>query len=57
MQCSFGINMLAIVAGRPKVLTLRDAIGYFRITSYNVCYTKLLRGEFHRRGEAALFFR
>jgi DNA gyrase subunit A len=29
MQCSFGINMLAIVAGRPKVLTLRDAIGHF----------------------------
>jgi DNA gyrase subunit A len=29
MQTSFGINMLAIVAGRPKVLTLRDAIGHF----------------------------
>ncbi len=29
MQCSFGINMLAIVAGRPKVLTLRDAIAHF----------------------------
>jgi len=29
MQCSFGINMLAIVGGRPKVLTLRDAIGHF----------------------------
>ncbi|RNC67680.1 MAG: DNA gyrase subunit A [Desulfuromonadales bacterium] len=29
MQTSFGINMLAIVAGRPRVLTLRDAIGHF----------------------------
>ncbi|ABB30255.1 DNA gyrase, A subunit [Geobacter metallireducens RCH3] len=29
MQTSFGINMLAIVAGRPKVLTLQDAIGHF----------------------------
>ena len=29
MQCSFGINMLAIVAGRPKVLTLKDAIAHF----------------------------
>ncbi len=29
MQTSFGINMLAIVAGRPKVLTLRDAIVHF----------------------------
>ncbi|ANA39049.1 DNA gyrase subunit A [Geobacter anodireducens] len=29
MQTSFGINMLAIVAGRPRVLMLRDAIGHF----------------------------
>ncbi|RII28613.1 MAG: DNA gyrase subunit A [Geobacter sp.] len=29
MQCSFGINMLAIVNGRPKLLTLRDAIVHF----------------------------
>ncbi len=29
MQCSFGINMLAIANGRPKVLTLRDAIVHF----------------------------
>ena len=29
MQNSFGINMLAIVNNRPKVLTLRDAINYF----------------------------
>jgi DNA gyrase subunit A len=29
MQCSFGINMLAIVNGRPKVLTLKDAISHF----------------------------
>uniref|UniRef100_UPI00260166DB DNA gyrase subunit A n=1 Tax=Geobacter sp. TaxID=46610 RepID=UPI00260166DB len=29
MQTSFGINMLAIVAGRPRVLTLRDAIDHF----------------------------
>ncbi|HEX5774109.1 MAG TPA: DNA gyrase subunit A [Geomobilimonas sp.] len=29
MQCSFGINMLAIVNGRPKLLTLKDAIGHF----------------------------
>jgi DNA gyrase subunit A len=29
MQCSFGINMLAIVAGRPKVLTLKDAVAHF----------------------------
>jgi DNA gyrase subunit A len=29
MQCSFGINMLAIVGGRPRVLTLRDAMGHF----------------------------
>jgi DNA gyrase subunit A len=29
MQCSFGINMLAIAGGRPKVLTLRDAMLHF----------------------------
>ncbi len=29
MQCSFGINMLAIVNNRPKLLTLRDAINHF----------------------------
>ena len=29
MQCSFGINMLAIAGGRPKLLNLRDAIGHF----------------------------
>jgi DNA gyrase subunit A len=29
MQCSFGINMLAIAGGRPKVLTLRDAMTHF----------------------------
>ncbi|MBT0651785.1 DNA gyrase subunit A [Geomobilimonas luticola] len=29
MQCSFGINMLAIVNGRPKLLTLKDAIAHF----------------------------
>lgn len=29
MQSSFGIIMLAIVAGRPKVLNLRDALGHF----------------------------
>ncbi len=29
MQCSFGINMLAIVNGRPKLLTLRDAVTHF----------------------------
>ncbi len=29
MQCSFGINMLAIAGGRPKVLTLRDAMMHF----------------------------
>jgi DNA gyrase subunit A len=29
MQCSFGINMLAIAGGRPKVLTLRDAMSHF----------------------------
>jgi len=29
MQCSFGINMLAIVNGRPKVLSLKDAIVHF----------------------------
>ncbi|MEA5112984.1 MAG: DNA gyrase subunit A [Geobacteraceae bacterium] len=29
MQCSFGINMLAIVGGRPRVLTLRDAMVHF----------------------------
>ncbi|WP_298268391.1 DNA gyrase subunit A [Geobacter sp.] len=29
MQTSFGINMLAIVGGRPRVLTLRDAIDHF----------------------------
>jgi len=29
MQSSFGINMLAIVNGKPRVLTLRDAIGHF----------------------------
>lgn len=29
MQCSFGINMLAIAGGRPKVLNLRDAMMHF----------------------------
>ena len=29
MQSSFGINMLAIVNNRPKLLTLRDAINHF----------------------------
>ncbi|MDZ4185850.1 MAG: DNA gyrase subunit A [Desulfuromonadales bacterium] len=29
MQTSFGINMLAIVAGRPRVLSLLDAIVHF----------------------------
>jgi DNA gyrase subunit A len=29
MQCSFGINMLAIVNGRPKLLSLKDAISHF----------------------------
>jgi len=29
MQTSFGINMLAIVAGRPKVLSILDAIVHF----------------------------
>jgi len=29
MQCSFGINMLAIAGGRPKLLNLRDAMGHF----------------------------
>jgi DNA gyrase subunit A len=29
MQCSFGINMLAIANGRPKLLTLKDAIAHF----------------------------
>ncbi len=29
MQCSFGINMLAIAGGRPKVLNLRDAMTHF----------------------------
>jgi DNA gyrase subunit A len=29
MQCSFGINMLAIANGRPKLLSLKDAISHF----------------------------
>lgn len=29
MQCSFGINMLAIAGGRPKLLNLRDAMMHF----------------------------
>ena len=29
LQSSFGVNMLAIVEGRPKVLSLRDALHYF----------------------------
>jgi len=29
MQSSFGIIMLAIVGGQPKVLALRDVLGYF----------------------------
>ena len=29
MQCSFGINMLAIAGGRPKLLDLRDAMSHF----------------------------
>jgi len=29
MQCSFGINMLAIAGGRPKLLNLREAMGHF----------------------------
>lgn len=29
MQTSFGMNMLAIVAGRPKILSLLDAISHF----------------------------
>lgn len=29
MQCSFGINMLAIVNGRPKLLSLKDAMSHF----------------------------
>ena len=29
MQESFGVNMLAIVDGRPRILSLRDALGVF----------------------------
>ncbi|MFZ3209219.1 MAG: DNA gyrase subunit A [Geobacteraceae bacterium] len=29
MQCSFGINMLAIVNNRPKLLSIREAINHF----------------------------
>jgi DNA gyrase subunit A len=29
MQCSFGIIMLAIVGGQPKILALREVLGYF----------------------------
>jgi len=29
MQCSFGINMLAIAGGRPKLLDLKEAMGHF----------------------------
>jgi DNA gyrase subunit A len=29
LQESFGVNMLAIVEGRPKLLTLKDALKYF----------------------------
>src|SRR2546430_17376831 len=29
LQTSFGVMMLAIVDGRPKMLTLRDALGHF----------------------------
>jgi len=29
MQCSFGINMLAIANGRPRLLSLKDAIAHF----------------------------
>jgi DNA gyrase subunit A len=29
LQDSFGVNMLAIVEGRPRVLSLRDALGHF----------------------------
>src|SRR5947199_6886911 len=29
MQESFGINMLAIVEGRPKILSLKEALTYF----------------------------
>ena len=34
------------LAGTGRVtLSTRGPMRYFRITSYNVCYTKLLRGE------------
>ena len=38
-----GFNMKALIEGGEVVEPLRDRI---RITSYNVCYTKLLRDKF-----------
>ncbi len=29
LQTTFGVNMLALVAGRPKLLTLKDALNHF----------------------------
>ena len=29
LQSSFGVNMLAIVDGRPKILTLKEALAHF----------------------------
>ena len=42
--------------GRPKVEALRENLLRIRITSYNVCYTKLLRLVHNINNSRNLFF-
>ena len=47
------IGGITVFAGYTAVYALNDLAGYNRITSYNVCYTKLLRPF---PGSAVYFF-